>query len=328
MRQKFTLSAKKEIPQEAKKTTIRSASLKDKVDRKCARDWIVKENSGMLDEQDGSSFRLSGGGRPVPCAELDELLIEEFRYDRSQHRCVTRNKMVEMADAIVQKLDEKPDLALPNGWLECFLQRHDLVMRKATNKPKLSASAIVARGVNFINNIRELIQKYGIEQKNIINMDETAIICQHSKDRTLEVRGASDVPVKSLGFEKVRVTAVFAAAVDGTKLKPCVMVTGKSLSLSTEPGVAKLTNLKSWMNIEAFIKWVDYMFPFVAPNSLLLVFDSARSHISKKAKAHLHARNILFAVIPGEMTAYLQPCDYGIFKPLKDKIAESIRFTI
>jgi hypothetical protein len=89
-------------------------------------------------------------------------------------------------------------------------------------------------------------------------------------------------------------------------------------------GVRWMTAEKSWMNQDLFIKWIDYEFPFVAPDSILLVFDSAHSHISTKVKSHLHTRRILFAVIPGGLTSWLQPCDVSWFKPLKVAIAESI----
>lgn len=171
--------------------------------------------------------------------------------------------------------------------------------------------------MNFIDRVRELIQIYGILPSNIINMDETGVFAEHSKNNTLEFRVATDVPVQSFGLEKVRVTAVFGARADGTKLRPCLMVKGNISSVTTVDCIPVLTNEKSWMNTESFIQYIDYMFPFVEPNKLLLVFDSAPSHISKQVKAHLRARKILCAVIPGGLTGYLQPCDFGLFKPLK-----------
>jgi hypothetical protein len=66
------------------------------------------------------------------------------------------------------------------------------------------------------------------------------------------------------------------------------------------------------------------MFPFVARNTTLLVFDSACPHIAKKVKAYLHSRGILFVVIPGGLTGLLQPCDVSWFKTLKSHMAEKI----
>ncbi|GLE09045.1 hypothetical protein PINS_up020590 [Pythium insidiosum] len=81
---------------------------------------------------------------------------------------------------------------------------------------------------------------------------------------------------------------------------------GKAIGISKVDGVVRLSSPNSWMSTEAFIAYVDFIFPFVAPNTLLLAFDFAKSHISKK------------------LTPYLQPCDYAFLKPLKDAITESI----
>lgn len=78
------------------------------------------------------------------------------------------------------------------------------------------------------------------------------------------------------------------------------------------------------MTQRLFIKWVDFEFPFVRPNKILLVFDSARSHLAETVKEHLHRRGILFAVIPGGLTSLLQPCDVVWFKPLKTHLERSI----
>jgi len=73
-----------------------------------------------------------------------------------------------------------------------------------------------------------------------------------------------------------------------------------------------------------FIRWIDFEFAFVQRNTVLLVFDSARAHIAARVKTHLHNRGILFVVIPGGLTPHLQPCDVSWFKPLKERIKESI----
>ena len=64
------------------------------------------------------------------------------------------------------------------------------------------------------------------------------------------------------------------------------------------------------------------MFPMIVTpsNKILLVFDSARSHISKEIKAFMRDRKILFCVIPGGLTGFLQPADAFWFKPMKSKL--------
>ena len=92
---------------------------------------------------------------------------------------------------------------------------------------KLSAEVIATRSANFILPLRKLVLEYNIEPQNVINLDETTVFANNDKETTLEERGATDAPVRSLGFEKIRLDAVLAVRSDGIKLNPCVLDKGK-----------------------------------------------------------------------------------------------------
>jgi hypothetical protein len=131
--------------------------------------------------------------------------------------------------------------------------------------------------------------------------------------------------VHSFSAEKIRITGLLSASESGRKLWPALFMKGREgTPIKEVAGTRWLTSAKSWMNQDLFIKWIQFKFPFVARNSILLVFDSARSHISAKVKSYLHSRGILFAVIPGGLTGLLQPCDVAWFKPLKFSISKCI----
>jgi len=131
--------------------------------------------------------------------------------------------------------------------------------------------------------------------------------------------------IKSFRAEKIRLTGLLAASATGVKLPPTLFIKGdETQPIQNVGGVHWFPAKKSWMNQNIFIRWIQFHFSFVGRNSILLVFDSARSHFSAKVKDFLHAREILFAVIPGGLTGLLQPCDVVWFKQLKDHIAEKI----
>ena len=120
-------------------------------------------------------------------------------------------------------------------------------------------------------------------------------------------------------------TGLLASSATGRKLRPCLLVKGDpTRPIESIAGTQTLFSEKGWMTQRLFIKWVDFEFPFVRPNKILLVFDSARSHLAETVKEHLHRRGILFAVIPGGLTSLLQPCDVVWFKPLKTHLERSI----
>ena len=82
-----------------------------------------------------------------------------------------------------------------HGWLEGFLDRHDLVLRKATNKPTHPDSVIVDRAAQFVAHLKNLIQVHNIEDCNIYSLDETSLFFDTNNDRTVERRGSTDVQV-------------------------------------------------------------------------------------------------------------------------------------
>ncbi|KAH9076620.1 hypothetical protein Ae201684P_010560 [Aphanomyces euteiches] len=179
--------------------------------------------------------------------------------------------------------------------------------------------------VGFISShVRQIIQTYNIPLSNIYNFDETAIFLDHTDRTTIDFRGARDVPIRSFGFEKSRITAVFAANAVGSKLPPCILLKSKVAdNIRCIDGLVHCSSPNAWMNGPKFIEYVRYTFAYhVRP--LLLVFDSAPSHISREVKAFLHSEDILFVVIPGGLTSFVQPADVSWFKPLKSHLKAEI----
>jgi len=103
---------------------------------------------------------------------------------------------------------------------------------------------------------------------------------------------------------------------------PTIITKGKKENISIVDGVVRLTGFKSWINSNLLKKWIEFMFPIVSTpkNKILLIFHSARSHISKDIKKYLKLRKIFFCVIPGGLTGLLQPADAYWFKTLKTNI--------
>ena len=190
-RQRYTIGEKKKIAREEKKASLRSVAVKYNVDRLCIRDWVHQDNAGAFDEEPPSRFGIGGGGSPIACKELGSLPIAEVREFRSKHLRVTRRGVVEMAAKILWTMAEHSGLALSNGWHECFLRRHNLVLGKITNYLKLSAEVIATRGANFLRN---LVREYRIEPQNVINLDETLVFADHEKETTLAECEATNVP--------------------------------------------------------------------------------------------------------------------------------------
>jgi len=128
-----------------------------------------------------------------------------------------------------------------------------------------------------------------------------------------------------LVLKKIRFTGLVAASASGRRLMPALIVKGPSVDIHPLSNHVQLVNKVSWMNGELFKRWIEYAFPVLFSSKKLLVFDSARSHLSRIVKDYLHSRGILFCVIPGGLTGLLQPADVMWFKPLKSHLRDQIR---
>ncbi|KAF0739870.1 hypothetical protein Ae201684P_016028 [Aphanomyces euteiches] len=313
----FTTKKKLEAVEYAKLHGKSAAASLFGATRSSIRGWMNQE--GQLRDlmvTKPSAKRLSGGGRPLTSEDHDSIIFERIIFNRIEGYRVTRSMIINWATDLAEELDI--NLGCSTGWLTRFFSRHDLVLRQGTRRPILSDDQVIERGLNFIQQARSLISTYDIPLSCIYNLDETAIFFDHSKQKTVELRGALDVPIKSFGLEKTRITAVMAASADGIKRKPCILLQwrGDETSIRQENGMVLLTTKNSWMNSNAFIAYIKFEFAF-HPRPLLLIFDSARSHISQMVKSFLHANNILTLVIPGGMTGFLQPADFSWFKSVK-----------
>ncbi|KAH9159167.1 hypothetical protein LEN26_002478 [Aphanomyces euteiches] len=205
--------------------------------------------------------------------------------------------------------DMEDPLKCSNGWLDKFLNRHNFVIRKGTRKPTLPSQEIVRRAVAFVNHVRNLMQDHNIPKSNIYNFDETAVFFDHTKQTTIDIRGTKDIPIRSFVLEKSRITAVFAASATGKKLPPCILLKSKDAfcGIQNNNGLVQCSTPNAWMNGPTFIEYVRFTFAF-HPRPLLLVFDSAPSHLSRQVKELLHSQDILFAVIPGGLTRIFAAC--------------------
>jgi len=195
-RQKYTVEEKLNAVRRARATSVYRASKELDIDRKRIREW--KEQESSLLEHDRNSYRLSGGGRKLSSNELEELLVEHILEQRLQGLRVTRMMVVQWGRELAVDDDEASSLQFSHGWLQKFLDRHDFVLRKATNKPILSDSIIVDRAARFILHVKQLIADYNIQPENIYSLDETALFFEHSDSRTLQERGSRHVQVHLL----------------------------------------------------------------------------------------------------------------------------------
>lgn len=325
LRRRIAVATKLEIIDQLPFVPSRQLAKQYGVSRSNVMEWKRKEPE--LRAMRRSACRLPGAGAKIVGPELHQELTEKVLFERSEQRRVTRGMIALWANEMKAAMNLV--ISVCPSWIDRFLARGGFVLRKGTRKPVLEDYQIIERGALFIAQVRDIITKHSVQPSNIYNLDETAVFFDHSKSTTVHTRGSQDVPIQSFGFEKQRVTAVFCASATGEKKLPCAMVKSRSIAgqdlVAVDNGVVELRMGTSWMNAASFIQYIQHLFPEpLAPNSTLLIFDSARCHTARDVQEYLNQRAILYVVIPGGMTGFCQPADFGWFAQLKTQLSKSI----
>ena len=96
----------------------------------------------------------------------------------------------------------------------------------------------------------------------IVAMDETAMWNDMVSETNVKATSAKDVPMKSTGHQKVRVSVCLAAKLDETKLKPFIVFDDakrewKSLLDEYKRQCSVASSWNAWMNEELTLRWCD-----------------------------------------------------------------------
>jgi len=158
--------------------------------------------------------------------------------------------------------------------------------------------------------------------------DETAIYLDMPPNHTLEKKGVKEVLLKTTGCEKLRLTVMLAATVDGRKLPPLLILKRKPLPKSEAfpKDIIVRVQEKGWMTEELMLEWLKIVWGH-RPRAFLnqpsmLVLDAFKGHLTDSLKNQLRKMKTELVVIPGGMTSVLQPMDISINKLFKDRLRQ------
>ena len=204
------------------------------------------------------------------------------------------------------------------------MRRHGFSLRRKATTAQKDRSYLIDRLLYFVMHARRFQRQYNFAFHNI---DETAVWNDMVSETTVEATGAKDVPMKSTGHEKVRVSVCLAAKLDGTKLKPFIVFgaakrESKSLHDEYKRQCSVASSSDAWMNEELTLKWCDEVLRQFTFQKRLLTRDSFEAHISDEVKRKLTTSKTESLIVPGGCTKYMQAPDLVWNKPFKAKIQE------
>ena len=157
----YTLKYKLEAIAYAENNNISSASKKFNVDRKCIREWKGKREEliSLKNKDHGAKRkRLEGAGRKSLDQQMEEVLIE-WIYDRREKGLRVSRKLI-MKKALYiynEKLKENDcdggtTFVASTGWLQKFMHRNGLSLRRKTSVAQKDLSKLINKLVSYIIN--------------------------------------------------------------------------------------------------------------------------------------------------------------------------------
>ena len=302
--------------------SLRATAAKFAVTRKMVRSWVrtsekIEETASSRHVSAKKHFRLAGGGRKVKSKELEEALYAWYLAELDTRNAISRRRIILHARELRGKISEtKPEvacLALSKGWLDRFLARHKLTLRRTTTVCQKPPAEYVNKICDFIQYVRDMIKERKVKLSHVYGADETSVWLDPPNSTSIAPIGSRDVPVRVAGHEKQRVTVMLTARASGEKCLLLVLIPRKRVVKEVEAKFKGKLVLKwpgkTWMDdslTEAYLH--DVIGPQLFEPKLL-IWDAFRCHTSVKTKGVLRSLRVQTAVIPGGCTKFIQPAD-------------------
>ncbi|CAI7793675.1 unnamed protein product, partial [Closterium sp. NIES-53] len=163
---------------------------------------------------------------------------------------------------------------------------------------------------NMINPAR-----HNIDLARIINADQTPLFVEMPAKRTLDHRDARSVPIRTVGYEKTRLTMMLASTASLEKVRPWMWFKMKNVPKCDVPeGLVVQAQDNGWMDEDAVKTWLTReVLPHLNLNRGqntrrgMLVLDSYRGHITQGMLQAYRTHSINPAIIPAGCTSQIQP---------------------
>ena len=109
------------------------------------------------------------------------------------------------------------------GWCENFIRRHGFSVRRKTTTAQKDPSFLKDRLVSYIMHVRQLQKQHSFALSDILAMDETPVWNDMVSNTTVKSIGARDVPMKSTGHDKVRLSVCLTEKVMERSASPLML---------------------------------------------------------------------------------------------------------
>ena len=281
------------------------------------------------------------------------LLVAEFKLRRAAGSKVTKlwlkKKMKEKIEACYGT-EQAANFKGSSNWFQRFKRRHNIVLRRRTNKKKVCADDGRDTILKFHRGLRkslntkrrrnkssEVDPKYGRwAHKNRYNVDQVPLPFVNERGTTYDTLGAKQVWVSqpSSGLDKRQATLQLCIRADGEQnVKPALIFRGKGRVAMAEKGkydkgVDVYFQQNAWMDEEINMQWVQgTLIPGIGKGSDEKVLFADNVGFQQSKEFHETCRdelNTIVYMLPENHTDKLQPIDAGCGRMMKLKIGAAM----
>ena len=281
------------------------------------------------------------------------LLVAEFKLRRAAGSKVTKlwlkKKMKEKIEACYGT-EQAAKFKGSSSWFQRFKRRHNIVLRRRTNKKKVCADDGRDTILKFHRGLRkslntkrkrkkssEVDPKYGRwAPKNRYNVDQVPLPFVNERGTTYDTLGAKQVWVSqpSSGLDKRQATLQLCIRADGEQnVEPALIFRGKGRVAMAEKGkydkrVDVYFQQNAWMDEEINMQWVQgTLIPGIGKGSDEKVLFADNVGFQQSKEFHETCRdelNTRVYMLPENHTDKLQPIDAGCGRMMKLKIGAAM----
>ena len=146
------------------------------------------------------------------------------------------------------------DFAGTTSWYERFIRRNGLCMCTKTRVAQKLPREYERKIIEFHKYVINMRKKLFFERGQLGNMGEVPLTFDVPSNKTVDVKGAKTIMIKTSGNEKT----LLACCDDGTKLPPLLILKRKTQPKDVIPhGIYIHVHSKGWMNGEGMKLWLE-----------------------------------------------------------------------
>lgn len=229
--------------------------------------------------------------------------------------------------------DNKPG----EGWYKAFLRRHpDLCIRVAEEVTKASSCVSKDNIVKWFEDVKNSLKEENkleiLEDPNrLFNCDETGFSLNPANGKVIAAKGDRFVYEIDKGPAKTNITVLYCLSASGVVVPPLIVYPYTRIPTEVFQSVVDAagdedwgigSSENGWMTSEVFYEYVGKHFnSFLIKKGIkkpvILFVDGHKTHLTYHLSKLCVELGIVLVVLYPNATRILQPCDVGVFRPLK-----------